>query len=243
MPFTNVDQNIDKENDQRSRKRRASEGSIVKPKPVLAEQNNDGNSHWKRLFMSLQQERVTVVERQLFSFMEESEKREDSLKNYICHLESDLVEARKSLHLSQSQTTALVELQEKLDDTEIRLQTVRAENTRLQDQLDSKDRTNSLLKAQIRCLNDEVHIYKLLIQTEVARGTEGSIECCVTNNVKEIATKFRLSKVEDDKMLMYEPIENPKPLPSFLQQAIEFERVDCPALIQNILKGVFPDDE
>lgn len=215
----------------------------MKPKPVVAEQDMDGHSHWKRLFMSLQQERVTVVERQLFSFMEESEKREDSLKNYICHLESDLVEARKSLHLSQSQATALVELQEKLDDSEMRIQTVRAEITRLQDQLEAKDGANSVLKAQISCLNDEVQVYKLLIQTEVTRGTEGSIECCVTNNGKKITTKFRLSKLEDDKMMMYEPVENPTPLPSFLQQAIEFERVDCPALIQNILKGIFPDDE
>jgi chromosome segregation ATPase len=243
MPFTNVEQNIDKENDQRSRKRRASEGSILKPKPVVAERNDDGNSHWKRLFMSLQQERVTVVERQLFSFMEESEKREDSLKNYICHLESDLVEARKSLLLSQGQATALVELQEKLDDTQMRMQTMRAEIMRLQDQLEAKDRANSHLKAQLTNLDDDVQMYKLLIQTEVTRGVEGSIECCVTNTIKEITTKFRLSNLEDDKMMMYEPLENPKPLPVFLQQAIEFERADCPALIQNILKGVFPEEE
>ena len=249
LPFAKIEQNVDKENFQRSRKRRASEGSILKPKPVVAvahtsnNDNDSGGSHWKQLFMSLQQERVTAIESQLISFMEDSEKREDALKNYIRHLESDLKHANMSLEVSQSQTTDLVELQEKLNGADDRMETMSAEVDQLKDDIEAKDAVCRLLGSKLMDREDEIEMYKLLTHTDVSRGEQDSIECCVMNPIKEISTKFRLSKVEDEKMMKYEPVENPEILPAFLHEAIEFETADCPSLIQNILKGVFPDEE
>ena len=248
MPFANIEQNVNRENDHRTRKRRASEGSILKPKPVFAavqeEKNHaQGESHWKRLFMSLQQERVTIAERQLFTLMEESEKREEALKNYIRHLESDLVASKHSLEESQCQATQIVEVQGKLEEAEMRMEIMRVDLAKLHDQVDAKDRTNSLLTEKLSDRDDDIHIYKLLTQTEVTRSEEGAIECCVTNTLKGITTTFRLSELPDQSMMKYEPVENPTPLPAFLRQAIEFETADCPTLMQNILKGVFPDEE
>lgn len=246
MPFSNIDQNQNKENDHRSRKRRASEGTMLKPKPVAAEQDksqDQGQSHWKRLFMSLQQERVTVAERQLFTLMAESDKREEALKNYIRHLESDLVAAKLKLEECQVQAAQIVDVQGKLEDAEMRIEIMKVDLAKLHDQVGAKDSTNRLQTATLSQRDDVIQMYKLLTQAEVTRGEDGAIECCVRNTLKNITTTFRLTEFQDQSMMKYEPVKNPEPLPAFLHQAIEFETADCPALMQNILKGVFPDEE
>jgi predicted RNase H-like nuclease (RuvC/YqgF family) len=219
---------------------------MLKPKPVAAEQveNHDqGQSHWRRLFMSLQQERVTVAERQLFTLMAESDKREEALKNYIRHLESDLMAAKLKLEECQDQAAQIVDVQGKLEEAEMRIEIMKVDLAKLHDQVGAKERTNQLQTATLSQRDDAIQMYKLLTQTDLARGEDGAIECCVTNALKEITTTFRLTELQDQSMMKYEPVKNPEPLPTFLHQAIEFETADCPALIQNILKGVFPDEE
>ena len=45
-------------------------------------------------------------------------------------------------------------------------------------------------------------------------------------------------------MLKYEPIGQPaSTLPEFLHSAIEFDLFQTPALMQNVLHGMFPDDD
>ena len=250
MPLKNIDYKVEnKENEQQVRKRRASEGSVLKPKPVFAvhdnQQESHSDSHWKRLFMSLQQERVTVAERQLYNLMEESEKREESLKNYIRHLESDLVDARNSLKEYEIQANHHGQVQEKLDDAEMRMEVMKVELSKLHDQVEAKDRTNRLLSSTISERENSIQIYKMLTQTQVSTGNDGIIECCVTNSSRESApsTTFCLRKLTDETMMEYQPVENVEPLPSFLHEPIEFETAECPILMQKILNGVFPDEK
>jgi hypothetical protein len=259
MPFAEIPQCDNKENvlQQPSRKRRASEGSILKPKAKLAswkisstktENQNQGNeSHWKQLFMSLQQERVTASERQLYTFMEESEQREDALKNYIRHLESELVEARKSVELSEHQASDMVELQEKLDEKDNQLKV--SENS-VEAMTGEMEEIKSKTTAQMEDLlnkveqkDSEIQMYHVLTGTVMTPGVvENSVDCRVTNVVSKVSTLYRLTTLDDNEQFMkFQSLENPDPLPTFLKQDIEFETVDCPGLFQNILKGVFPD--
>lgn len=67
--------------------RRASEGSLP--------QEEDA-AYWKNMYESLQQERTTQAEQQLLEFSEESEKREEALKSYIHHLETQVHELKES---------------------------------------------------------------------------------------------------------------------------------------------------
>jgi chromosome segregation ATPase len=244
MPFATLDLNIEGKENQENiarKKRRASEGSFIKPKPVKAELD-ETDSQWKKLFFSLQQERVTLAERQLVAIMEESEARDNSIKNYVAHLEQSIVETQNSLQRSQSELEMLVDVQKKLDEAELRISTTKSEMQKLIDHLEAKESKNQVLFQQLMEREDRINMYKLITQTDIERNSEGSIECCVTNTTKNITTKFRLTKLEDVSMMTYEPVDNVEPLPPFLRQAIEFEVSDCPALLHHVFRGVFPDE-
>ena len=43
-------------------------------------------------------------------------------------------------------------------------------------------------------------------------------------------------------LLKYQPLENPERLPDFLHEEIEFESTELPPLLQNVLRGIFPEE-
>jgi len=90
-----------------------------------------------------------------------------------------------------------------------------------------------------------------------------SFDCTTVNHEQKIATKYRLTlsnhksplntskelaplqpgKMDDEQLfdIRFEPLENPNNLPVFLKQAIEFDKCESPALMQNILKQMFKE--
>jgi hypothetical protein len=44
-------------------------------------------------------------------------------------------------------------------------------------------------------------------------------------------------------LIQYEPLKLEASLPVFLHEAVEFDVTQAPALMQNILKSMFPDDD
>lgn len=253
MPLTEIDPNqLPVESKENNRKRRRSDSALLhKPKAVKLDDNDsngdtvDTETHWRKLFMNLQQERVTAAERNLYLFMQESEKREETLKNYIHHLESDLGKQKEALELSEQQTKQVSELQERIDELvnqqQVADKSLEAAATQLEEYKESDKAQQSDLDQQ----DAEISMYKLLTGTTVHWNgkSEEPMECCVTNPTSKVSTKFQLCKSDDPKMMKFVPVENVKPLPDFLHQAIEFETDECPALMQNILKGVFPEEE
>lgn len=193
--------------------------------------------------MSLQRERVTAVESQLYTFMQDSEKREDALKKYIHDLESDLDEAKKALTLSQEQATDIVELEGQVEELHGVIKESAAQCEELIAEKESQETANGTLRQQMDTLEKKQALYRLVTGMEVvsSSGDENSFDCCVVNSETSVTTKFRLTSLNDGHMMKFEPTENTQPLPSFLHNAIEFERTQCPALLQNVLKGVFPE--
>lgn len=179
-------------------KRRASEGSVP--------QEEDAQ-YWKNMAVSLQQQRATEAEAQLTAFAQESEKREESLKAYIHHLETQIKEASSE------------------------------EKKGMQATIDKQAK--------------EIALYQVLTGTSLCNvdpSKHVACDCTVTNSEDKKTTKFRLDSSETgeqtEMMIKYEPIGKPDAsLPEFLYHAIEFEASQAPALMQNVLKGMFPDEE
>lgn len=189
-------------------KRRASEGSVP--------QEEDAQ-YWKNMFYSLQQQRVTAAEEQLYAFSEESERREEALKSYSLHLE-----------------TQVNELKEKCGDSE------------------EKKKEMEGMQATIESQNKESALYRVLTGITVDNidaSKQVSCDCTVTNPETKRSTKFRLvssseTSSSETAMIKYEPVGKPdSSLPAFLQNAIEFDTSQAPALMQNVLKGMFPDED
>jgi hypothetical protein len=89
-------------------------------------------------------------------------------------------------------------------------------------------------------------MYQLLTGTSISnvskkKGSK-SCDCTIRNSETKRASKFRLSPLSKETM-RFEPISHAEHLPSFLHQAIDFEISQCPALLQNILSGMFPEEQ
>lgn len=170
--------------------------------------------YWKRQFYALQQQRVTEAEAQLHAFAEESEKRELALKSYIHHLET--------------QVNAGNDLKEKCGET--------------------KDMGKEIegMQAMIKAQRKEIELYQILTGTTISyvdASTQVSCDCTVTNKETKQSTSFRLESTTDD-MIEYGPIGKPDAsLPEFLHNVIEFEPSQAPVLMQNVLKGIFPEED
>jgi hypothetical protein len=163
---------------------------------------------------------VTAAEAQLQALTEEGIARERALKNYAHHLEG--------------------------------------ENAALKARLSSNDRTTSTgpsnagnsevvrLSAALQEKDALVSMYQLLTGTSISnvskkKGSK-SCDCTIRNSETKRASKFRLSPLSKETM-RFEPISHAEHLPSFLHQAIDFEISQCPALMQNILSGMFPEEQ
>jgi predicted RNase H-like nuclease (RuvC/YqgF family) len=187
-------------------KRRASEGSVPQ---------QDDAQYWKNMFYSLQQQRVTEVEAQLYAFSEESEKREESLKAYIHHLETQVTELKETVQESQEKAKEMEGMQVTMEKQE-----------------------------------KEIELHRILTGTTLSKvdaTKQVSCDCSVTNPETKKSTSFRLTSTEGNEagiMIKYEPVGKPdSSLPAFLHEAIEFDSSQTPALMQNVLKGMFPDED
>ena len=202
MPLANV-QNQVRPIPQHSSKRRASEGSVPREEDA---------QYWREMFWSLQKERVTEAEAQLYAFSEESEKREASLKAYIKHLETQLHDLREAGKQS-------LEVHEEMEE----------------------------MRSTIKKQKHEIELHRTLTASTLSNIDETkkvACDCTVTNPESDRSTSFRLASTEgDDKLIKYEPLRNSDLLPVFLQEAIEFDATQGPALMQTVLSSMFPDED
>ena len=207
------------------------------------------DTHWQRLYQSLQHERITQAEQNLVAFCEESERREGALKSYISHLETELRSAKQSV----TEGETLAEDVNQLQATKEQLQatcneqhnTMSQQETRLQE-----------MEQHMKCLQQKYETAKddMIRSTETLQQREKTLECyktltamtfqishrtmecTITNSDKESTTKFKLTEIGKSNDIKYEPMENVKDvLPKFLQQAIEFPKSDAPSFLQHVL--------
>ena len=234
---------------QRPLKRRASEGM----RPLAELEDAEEAGYWRKMFKALQAERITAAEGQLYAFMEESEKREGSLKRYIRQLESDLEEAKKALLLSQNQADEVVGLQNQVEELEgVVRGSARQCDDLMESQRANKEELESLQK-QVEAVQEENRLYKLMSGLEISVAKEApasasgeGFACKVFNPETLVKAGFRISSTKDNNsneggMMKFEPTENAEVLPRFLHNPIEFEPSQCPALLQNVLKAIFSE--
>jgi hypothetical protein len=193
---------------------------------------------------------VAAVEAQLCNFLQESEEREERLKNLIRHLENDLSEAQKLKRETEKQ---MRELQTQLVEAEAQLKVSQKRIEELSNEMEAKEVAymNADQKAQrgLTHLSALLGHYQLLTGVQLTLVGNEAMECRVTNAQTKISTKFRLSPFacpsgsQALSLIKFEPLENASQLPSFLHRPMSFERADCPILMQNILQVIFPDED
>ena len=168
--------------------------------------------YWQEMFWSLKRERVTEAEAQLHAFAMESEKREESLKSYIHHLETQVNDLKEALERSE-------QVSKKADE----------------------------MRTTIQNLQHEISLHRTLTAatlTNIDASKEVACDCLINNLESKQSTSFRLTSSEKEaSLIQYEPLSNFASLPEFLHEAIEFDVTQAPALMQNILKSRFPDDD
>lgn len=227
MPLQEINQNdqgvVDKDSPKNThhRKRRASEGSVTM------------SSHWKKRCASLKHERTEATERQIYGIMEESGNREESLKVYIRHLESDLRQANQVKKLAEKQAQQILSLQDELQDARLKTKETKDELKKIQEE-------NITLLDKVQ--NQATHLghYKFITATHFTAIEDGLVECCITNSSERSTTKFQFEKTDNEGIMKFTPVENIDILPKFLQQPIIFETKACPELIRHVLKKMFP---
>jgi chromosome segregation ATPase len=198
-----------------SNKRRASEGTVP--------QEEDAQ-YWHDMFWSLKRERETEAEALLQAFAVESEKREESLKTLVHHLEIQVEDLKEALEQSEQVGKEALEASKQLNQEADELRTT------------------------IQKQQHEITLYRTLTAASLSNidaSKEVAFDCLVVNPEIKQSTSFRLESSEKEALLIkYEPLSQPNAsLPVFLHEAIEFHVTQTPALMQNVLKSMFPDDD
>ena len=104
-------------------------------------------------------------------------------------------------------------------------------------------------------------IYRTLTGTTLENISDTSFDCTVANHGAQKASQLRLTTISSDVTvnegpkrskptpdkavictMRCEPLVHPEHLPDFLRQIIEFESSQCPELMYNVMKSMFPED-
>lgn len=189
-------------------------------------QESRDQNDWEKLFKELQAERVTKAEELLHSYVRESEEREKLMRSYNQDLEAENQVLRSKLSSQPEQHQQLQDLKKQLED--------------LQSKLSNQTAT--------------IQVYEKLTATTVTVNDNNrehqnmDCDCTVLNPDTKGTTKFRISTVSEGgagqlEILKFSPLENPQPLPEFLQEEIEFPSSQLPPLLQNVLRGMYPDED
>ncbi|CAB9507133.1 expressed unknown protein [Seminavis robusta] len=228
--------------------------------------DKDNNQDWETLFYALQRERVTQAEALLQAHTRESEEREKLMRTYNQELESEnntlrgqAAKAGEQLQRQQELETQLQQLQDRLSQQEATIHAYQQltgatlSNVQLPQQTDDKKN-----KEKSPTSGDDEEEEASTDKKEDEPSQELDFVCCVKNPETKVATKFRISTVPSTEetmteeqqstepagtILKYAMLENPKHLPEFLQGEIEFESTQLPPLLQNVLRGIFPEEE
>lgn len=174
---------------------------------------------WCDQYRQLQHVRVTEAEEQLQTFVEESEKRESSLKIYAHHLELENKQLKEAKREADAKVTQLSNERSEMQTT-IQMQ---AHELRLYQTLTATTVSNVDQSKEVAC-----------DWTVAKEGSNQSLAFRLTSLSKE--------GENSPLMIQYELLSKPKiDLPDFLQGAIEFEAAETPGLLQHVLKSMFDD--
>jgi hypothetical protein len=215
------------------------------------DKENNLSKDWEKLFHAIQAERVTKAEALLHAHVRESEERERLMRTYNQELEN----ANQALRAAKSNAPEQEHRERELENQVQALQAKVAKH-------------DATIRAYQQLTGATLSIVgvppKLESETNsIDQTTTGQVNkcvldyvCTVQNSETNVKTKFRISTVsavqsgEDKKraaeaptILKYESLENNEPLPDFLREEIEFESTQLPQLLQNVLRGIFPEEE
>jgi flagellar motility protein MotE (MotC chaperone) len=201
------------------------------------EVRDDGQTDWENLFKALQAERVTKAEALMYAYRRESEEREKLMRAYNQELEHDNKKLKDEISRVDEQKIQIQELQKQVEE----------------------------LKSTTAEQGAVIRIYKSFTGATFSNFTVSEdkhkaldCDCTVKNPETKFETKFRISTVSADgnnadgqneetaegmEILKYQPLKSQEILPDFLHGEIEFQSSQLPPLLQNILRGIFPDEE
>ena len=149
------------------------------------------------MFRALQAERVTAAEGQLYAFMEESEKREETLRKYARRLESDLAEAKKAMALAEQQTQQVVELEDKVEELE---SVVRESAKQCEDLRNAQRETTTRFEDQtkkLKTMSHDMEVYGLMSGLEVSNVTDTGFFGVVANPETNVRVAFRIERLDE----------------------------------------------
>jgi chromosome segregation ATPase len=176
------------------------------------------------MFWSLRRERETEAEAQLQAFAAESEKREESLMTLVHHLEIQVKNIKEELEKSEQVGKEALEASKLVNQEADELRTTTQKQ------------------------QHEITMYRTLTGTtlfNIDASKDVAFDCLVVNQESKQSASFRLESSEKEaSFIKYAPRSQPNAsLPVFLREAIEFDVTQAPALMQNVLKSMFPDDD
>lgn len=205
-----------------------------------AAQDTDEVAYWKRQFYDLRNKRETEAEAQYNLLKERSEQRERALKNYTLDVERQLAEAKERLKEASAAAKAEAEAAAAADKkADANTSSIGASN-------DVQSQQLAEATATMRVLQQIISHYKMLTGIKLTNATPQSLDVAVRNVKRGTAASFRLTSVgssNNEMSLRMDPLDGREHLPEYMRTAIEFDIDQCPALVREVLDGMFPDEQ
>jgi len=219
---------------------------------------NDNNiswinqKNWEQLYHELAEERITKPEQLFYAYRRESEERENLMREYNQELEQENRDLKSQLADHSQQEKNSERLQKEVND-------LRAAVFHQKATIQAFKQMTGTTLSNVQVTGDDTNCIPI------------GYDCTTENQHSKTKThtKFRISVVENGTvsstmdihnassappppppttttttttLLKYQPLENPESLPEFLHEEIEFESTELPPLLQNVLRGIFPED-
>lgn len=228
--------------------------------------NNDSDptpKNWEQLYKELAAERITKPEQLFYAYRQESQERETLMRDYNQDLENDNKKLKASLadHTEQKQTVQNLKNQLAEKDATLSHQaaTIRAYQQMTGATLSNIQQVAGIHDAEPNDIGYDCTMenknpgshnartkFRISVVGKIPLDTDPSEpqkpgEQQQQQTTKEPSEKSPTSTAMTT-LLKYQPLENPEHLPDFLHEEIEFESTELPPLLQNVLRGIFPEE-
>ena len=220
-------------------------------------------NNWEQLYKELAAERVTKPEQLFYAYRRESEEREKLMRSYNHDLENDNQALKSQLANSTEQKQTIQTLQNQLAEGKATISnqaaTIRAFQqmtgatlSNVHEVATSNDERAAAHEIGYDCTMENKNPHSRKARTKFRISVVGRVPVPVDHHQqpqqqqKEEENDNEASEASDKTttttLLKYQPLENPQPLPEFLHEEIEFESTELPPLLQNVLRGIFPEE-
>lgn len=234
-------------------------------KRKMNKNNGDNNysdstpRNWEQLYNDLAAERLTKPEQLFYAYRQESEEREKLMRDYNQDLENDNQRLKSSLASNTELKQTIQNLQNELAEGQATLSrqaaTIRAYQqmtgatlSNIQEAASSNGAPNDI---GYDCIMENKNPGSSNARTKFRISVVGKISVeadlqepkpTSSESQKEPSETSRDTTTATTTLLKYQPLENPERLPDFLHEEIEFESTELPPLLQNVLRGIFPEE-